>query len=383
MQPDDKTLDASLAEWLRWGEPQKIIICQDFACLMHRVDLNGIGPMLALTTDLTKLPDHLAKALQQRLIAREMWEQQHKRVLVSALDALTDAGLTPILMKGTALAYSHYPCPSARVRGDSDILIEEHGRTLAFQALEKAGFHRVLDAGGPTVTAEALFQKASLSGQLHDIDLHWRLNSSPVLAKLFTHAELLARSEPLEALHLAARRPGDVDALLFASVHRRLHIDRPTHIHLNGIAHPVIDSLTWLTDIDLLFAAMNADACSELVERAVSKGVPDMLSDTLRHAATRLGTRVAPDIFERLKTRKPGEVARYIQAGPLRGLFMNLLAIRSVGGRRRFLRELLLPQEDYMRTHFTRGRFDWLGVLHARRLLPGMVKHLRKRQGKS
>lgn len=376
-------LDAGLAKWRQQGAPPEIVFDQDHARVMHRIDLHGMGPFLAVTTDASKLPQSVMQSLRQRLLAREIWEENHKRVLVSALDALTEVGLTPIIMKGTALAYSHYPRPSARVRGDSDILIEEDGRTLAFQALEKAGFHRVLDAGGPTVTAEALFQKADLRGQLHDIDLHWRLNSSPVLAKLFSHAELLARSEPLEALHLAARRPGDVDALLFASVHRRLHIDRPTHIYLNGIAHPVIDSLTWLTDIDLLFAAMTAEERSKLVERAVSKEVPDILSDSLRHGATRLGTRVAPDIFERLKTRKPGQVARYIQAAPLQGLFMNLLAIRSMGGRRRFLRELLLPQEDYMRTHFSRGRFDWLCVLHARRLLPGIVKHLRKRQRKS
>lgn len=383
MGPSDEALDASLADWRRNGAPQQILRDADRARLMHRIDLNGMGPFLALTTDSNSLPQDMAQLLQHRLLAREMWEEQHKRVLASALDALTEAGLSPILMKGTALAYSHYPRPSARVRGDSDLLVEEDGRARAFEALEKAGFRRALAVDGTTIRAEALFQKADLTGQLHDIDLHWRLNSSPVLARLFTHAELLARSKPLESLHPVARRLGDVDALLFASVHRRLHIDRPTHIYLNGVAHPVIDSLLWLTDIALLFDAMDTDARSDLVERARSKAISDVVSDTLVQISKQLGCPVETDILKRLDFEGPRHVSRYIAAGPLQSIFMNLSAIRGLRRKKRYLRELLLPDADYMRARFARGRFDWLAVLHMRRLIPGMLRNLRKRPRKS
>jgi hypothetical protein len=96
--------------------------------------------------------------------------------------------------------------------------------------------------------------------QWHDIDLHWRLNSSPLVARLFSHPELFARSVALPVLHPEARRLCNVDALLFAAVHRELHIGRPTHIHLNGVAHPVIDSLSWLMDIHLLFDSLGQEA---------------------------------------------------------------------------------------------------------------------------
>ncbi len=383
MLPSDESLDARLAEWRRVGAPHQILRDADRARLMHRIDLNGMGPLLALTTDVTSLPQDLAQLLQHRLLAREMWEEQHKRVLALALDALTDAGLSPILMKGTALAYSHYPRPSARVRGDSDLLVEEDGRAWAFEALEKAGFRRTLAVDGTTAWAEALFQKADLTGQLHDIDLHWRLNSSPVLARLFTHAELFARSKPFESLHLVARRLGDVDALLFAAVHRRLHIDRPTHIYLNGVAHPVIDSLSWLIDIALLFDAMDTDTRSDLVERAISKAIADVLSDTLVQMSTRLGYPIETDILKRLDIEGPRQVSRYIAAGPLQSIFMNLSATKGLRRKIRFLREVLLPDEDYMRARFARGRFDWLAVLHVRRLLPGAIKYLRARRSKS
>lgn len=375
MLPTIEMLDAGIAEWQRQGVPNETILDANRAELLQRIDLNRTGSLLALTTDLSKLPDELAQALKQRLIAREMWEEQHKRLLVSALDALVGAGLTPILMKGTALAYSHYPRPSARVRGDSDILVEEEGRARAFEALEKAGFHRSA-LGGTAVWGEALFQKTDLTGQLHDFDLHWRLSNSLVVADLFTHAELLERSEPLEALHPKAHGFGDVDALLFGVVHRRMHIDLPRFIYLNGVEHPVIDSLSWLTDLALLFEAMDKDDRSILVERARSKGIADLLSEALVHMSGRLGCPVDADLLKRLERQGPGKVARYLAARPLQALSMNLSATKGLTRKARFLRERLFPPADFMRVHFSRGRFDWLVILHSRRILRVLIQHL-------
>lgn len=376
----DAAIDARIAAWLRQGTPDPSVFTADRRRLLHRIDLNSAGPLLALRTAPDDLPDDLAQALRQRLIAREMWEEQHKRLLTQALDALTQAGLRPILMKGTALAYSHYPRPAARVRGDSDILIEEDGRDHAFEALERAGFARPLTAGGATLVAEALFEKQALSGGLHDFDLHWRLNSSPVLARLFSHAELLDRSAPLDSLGTSARRLGDVDALLYAAVHRRLHVDRPTTIHLNDVAYPVIDSLTWLMDIHLLFGSLDDGARRELVDQALARDIGDILADALRCARERLGADAPDDILDELEGAGQGPAARYIAASPVQAVSMNLAAMRGLGAKATYLRELFLPPTDYMRARFSRGRFDWLPVLHLRRILPGLGKHLRNRR---
>ena len=42
------------------------------------------------------------------------------------------------------------------------------------------------------------------------------------------------------------------------------------------------------------------------------------------------------------------------------------------------LRELLLPPAPYMRRYFATGRMDWLPILHARRLVPGLRKLMRQ-----
>ncbi|MGR3495022.1 nucleotidyltransferase family protein [Citreimonas sp.] len=371
-------LDAALAAWLGSGRPGDDVLAADPAQLRHRIDLNGAGPLLALKSDPAAVPDDIARFLRKRLVAREMWEEQHRRVLTAALDALDAAGLNPLVMKGTALAYSHYPRPAAWVRGDSDVLVEEEGRAAAFAALEDAGFRRAATAGGSTLNAEALFQRRDMMGDWHDIDLHWRLNSSPVLARVFSHAELRARSTPLPDLHDAAFAPGRVDALLFAAVHRRMHIDRPTHIHLNGVAHPVIDSLSWLMDIHLLFESLDRNDKRTVIARAEEKDISDILRDALRDARSRLGTHVPEDVAAALAPARRGRVTRYIDAQPARALVLNLAAMEGMRARGAALRERVFPPRDYMHARFSRGHADWLPILHLRRILPGVAKHLRR-----
>ncbi|WP_177177781.1 nucleotidyltransferase family protein [Citreimonas salinaria] len=369
-------VDASLAAWLGSGRPGDGALAADRALLFHRINLNGLGPLLALKSDLAAVPSDLAQFLRKALIAREMWEEQHRRVVSQALDALYAAGLHPLLTKGTALAYTLYPRPAARMRGDSDILIEENLKLQAFAALEEAGFSRPLYRRGVDFGRGDVVRASGRDGGWHDIDLHWRLDSSPVLARIFTHAELLARSQPVLALHAQARCPSAVDALLYSAVHRKKHIDRPTKIHLNGVAHPVIDSLTWLMDIHLLFGSLDRDEQERLVARAAERDISDILRAALADSDARLGTTVPDDIAGALASAKPGSVSRYIAAAPARAVLMNLVATQSLLTRVTGLSEIFFPPPEYMRARFSRGRADWLPVLYLRRILPGVAKHV-------
>ncbi len=46
-----------------------------------------------------------------------------ERELVAVLAALAEAGVETLLLKGTPLAYTHYPEPALRTRCDTDVLI--------------------------------------------------------------------------------------------------------------------------------------------------------------------------------------------------------------------------------------------------------------------
>ncbi|GAG77142.1 unnamed protein product, partial [marine sediment metagenome] len=47
-----------------------------------------------------------------------------KHDLLALLQALEQAGLSVVLLKGGALAYTHYPEPHLRARVDTDIFID-------------------------------------------------------------------------------------------------------------------------------------------------------------------------------------------------------------------------------------------------------------------
>ena len=55
--------------------------------------------------------------------AQTATELLRQRQLIAVLDALAVEGIYPVVMKGTALAYSLYESPAARPRADTDLLI--------------------------------------------------------------------------------------------------------------------------------------------------------------------------------------------------------------------------------------------------------------------
>ena len=68
-------------------------------------------------------PQDLLQALQRGTISGVMWELRHQQVVVEMLAALARIGIEPVLFKGTALAYSLYPDPALRTRGDTDFFV--------------------------------------------------------------------------------------------------------------------------------------------------------------------------------------------------------------------------------------------------------------------
>lgn len=376
----DTELDKAIEHWLRTSKPGQLIECVDQERLLHRIDLHGVGPILALQSADADLPRPLEIALRQRLLASELWEAQHRRLLSEALCALSNEDLQPLLLKGTALAYSHYPRPSARPRGDTDVLVREAKREQAKHALEAAGFRPVPDAGGDIVKAEALFQKEDLSAALHDFDIHWRVNSSAVIQKLFTEDGLFERSVLLPGLSSTARRMGDLDALLFASVHRRLHVDGNTQIYMNGAAYPVIDRLIWLLDIDVLFRTLSQNDLRVLLKLARKKDLISVLKEALQSAHDRLGTDI-PDWFQsEMKSHGPEVSEIYVTAGAAKKMLMNFTATEGLNRKATFLRELFFPPAVYMRTRFAKGHLDWLPVLYLRRISSGFQKLILKQK---
>jgi Uncharacterised nucleotidyltransferase len=374
----DVEIDHLLAGMLRGSGYDEAFASNDVELthLFHRIDLHGVGPLLALRHgDDDDLPASMADMLRQRLVAREFWEAQHQRIVARAIDALVSVGCQPLLFKGTALAWSHYPRPATRVRGDSDVLVANEDRLTTCNALIDAGFTTPATAGGHILIAEKLYQAEDPTGQKHDIDLHWRLSSSAVLYRLFSHAELHERSVSLPQFAANARRIGDVDALLIACFHRRIHIRGDCYTTLNGVAYPTPDSLIWLLDIDFLVRSLSTTGLQELAHRANEKGLARILEDGLCAARKALGTPLPSSLLADLKRALSCSPAdRYLVARPARRLVLNFVHTPGTAQKVQYLQELIFPPAAYMRARFGRDSAMALPLLYGRRALSGLRK---------
>jgi hypothetical protein len=284
-----------------------------------------------------------------------------------ALAALVAHGVAPLVIKGTALAYSHYPQPACRPRDDTDLLLRACDRATAAAALAGLGYAPMNGVSGELISYQQMFVKP-ISGQLsHVLDVHWRVLNPQRFAGLFSYDEIAAAAVPLPALGPGARAPAAVHALLLACVHRLAH-------HQDG------DRLLWLYDIHLLAAGLSPAEHDELVRLAAEKGVARLCVAGLSAAARWCGP-VLPEAqlhaLAELAAQEPSE--GFLHAGARRWhlLRSDLAALDGWRLRLRLLREHLFPPAAYMLRRYGISRRWVLPLLYVHRALSGATKLLR------
>jgi hypothetical protein len=103
---------------------------------------HGVSPAIGWTIGgLEGPPDDVRGYFEAAYALNLRRNQIMQKALALAVEALSDAKVTPVLLKGAAaLATNLYPAAGVRMLGDLDILVEEPQLKIAVQALEEAGF---------------------------------------------------------------------------------------------------------------------------------------------------------------------------------------------------------------------------------------------------
>ena len=312
--------------------------------------------------------------LRAEVFAQTAWEVRHAEVVRDAVDALASAPAAPLLLKGTALAYGLYPAPFLRSRGDTDILVPQHRAAAAHQALVERGFAPQDGISGEFVSYQRNYRRSCSDGTTHVIDLHWKINNSQLLSRLFTHEELWAQSQPLPALGAAARAPSYLHSLLIACMHRATHRVAPYYV--DHEAHHDPDRLIWLWDVHLLAGVLSPAERQTLPSAADRKGLLCLVQDSLAAAATAFASTAAADLASTLPADSaPSAVARYLDSPWLKQQWMDVLALPDTRSRLRFLRETLFPDAAYLRGKYGDSA-SAIGWLHARRTIAGLRSRL-------
>jgi hypothetical protein len=304
-----------------------------------------------------------------------MWELRHQYLVAQMLASLHEAGIQPVIIKGTALAYSLYPNPVLRTRGDTDLIIPSILRNRTDEALRCLGWQRSLGVSGDHASSQASYTHENTQGAAHALDLHWKISNSSVLSRLFTYEELRQSSQALPSLSPYALGPSPVLSMLIACMHRAIHRTNPYYV--DGRPRNTDDRLVWIADIHFLAQKFSPEDWRDFIDLAKDKGLRACAADGMAKAHQCFGSPTAIVAEQLLALPLPREPASsYLAAGKLKQQWLDFLAVGSLSARLQLLREVMFPSAEYMRARFgfASGSLPWLYV---RRAVRGATKSIR------
>jgi hypothetical protein len=287
-------------------------------------------------------------------VGEELLRGAETRVVI---DALTAAGVSPILIKGTPLAYTVYDAPHLRPREDTDVLISAADVDAARRVLTSLGYSATPYCGD--LFSQFEMQKVDRYGVCHVFDVHWKISTQPVFEGVLTHAELLTRTRRVPALGTNAVTAGSVDALLLACIHPVMH-------HRNE--HRAL----WSYDIDLLAGSLSEEQFAEFVSLARRKRVARICAHALRLSRALFGTSVSPQAMRDLSSAADEPSGAYLASDRTwrHELASSIRALPRAADRVKLIRRVLMPSPSYILAAYGLQQ-NALGPL----LLPALYVH--------
>ena len=297
-------------------------------------------------------------------VARELVRE---RSLAEAVAALANAGVPSLVIKGAAVARTHYRAPHLRPRADADLLIRRRDIDRAASALASVGFQHVVEVRGRETTGQFHMSRSLPHSPADALDIHWRLSIPRAFSESLDYDLLADGAVPLRGLGPHGRGPSAGVALAIACIHRIAH-------------HGDSPALVWLWDVHLLAQSLSSDEADRFVTLAERTETRAVCAASLASARACFNTRA--DLFERLtKGLDPrAEPSSAFIGGGLSLADVLRSDLRRVNWRTRVavLREHVLPPVDYMRARYASWPAPMLPLAYVHRALNGMPKWLRR-----
>ena len=316
----------------------------------HRVDV-----MLA---DRTSRPDTIRVAAARELSCR--------RDIAEVVDASRRAGVDVLLLKGAALAYTHYREPHLRPFNDVDLLIRAADRDRAASAIESAGYTRAVETDAELWNGQQHFVKTTPSGRVM-VDLHWRIANPIAFAETLVFDEVWARSVAVPALGSHARTLAPADSLVLACLHRVAH-------HRDRL------QLLWLWDIHLIAGRLPEAEFRAFAAAALRARVGAVCARSLALAQECFGTPVPEEVMRMLAGAAGEPSAAFVDRSmsPFDVARADLAALGGWRERAGLVREHLFPSTSYMRRRYSGWPAVLLPLAYVHRMIRGAPRWLRR-----
>jgi hypothetical protein len=211
-----------------------------------------------------------------------LWWVRNRRLLHGirpAVDALAEAGVDALALKGLPLAFEHYPAFALRPMVDADLAVRPADVDRALHCLAARGW---IPVRAPDGHQRRHWHAVLLRGPDRcDIDLHWRpLREAGDDAEAFWPT-----ARACESSGLRIQAPDATDLLLHTVVH--------------GAEWNPVPPVRWVADAVLLLRQGEIDA-DRLVSRARAWNVALRLARGLAYVEHRFDTKAPAGVVERL-----------------------------------------------------------------------------------
>ena len=307
-----------------------------------------------------RLPAHEATRLAEETRRQAAIIEFRDRAARVVIEALHDAGIEALAIKGVYLGNTLYPESFLRGREDTDLVIRVSDRGPALRVLRDLGYERHAEQTGEAVLGQIMFDRPHGPGV--PLDIHWRLARPHAAAALFDVDAMMVRSIAIPRLGPHARGPAVADALALACVHRAAH-------------HPGHDLLLWTYDVHLLVAALSDTEAETFARMTVERGMALLCGSMIQEASDAFHHPRAADLARRLSSEAGNEPSAAL-IHPRRWwstLHTDLRAMPRWSDRVRLLAGHAFPPAAYMRSTFAPDSRAPLGWLYARRLMRAMT----------
>jgi len=299
-------------------------------------------------------------AMSQANVAQELIRNHH---LNGLLKIFLLRNIRCLLLKGEALARTHYAAPGVRTRGDCDLFFDLREIVEARQAVLDAGLRIV----SPVYKSHQFTVRRPVKG--HDViefDVHSRILNHPRYARVLSFDEAFNNSVPVPGLS-TSRALHPVDALLHACLHR---VANKRH-------DP--DRLIWIYDIHILVDQMTVADLREFAKKVMKKNVQIECLEGLLIAQDCFHTNIPREVVEDLMGHEASSYAawrRRFAHSNLSLLIDDFRVLPSFRSRWGLLRELFFPSSDSLMRRYKKTNRMWLPYLYLNQVLGGIVRRL-------
>jgi hypothetical protein len=311
----------------------------------------GMAPLLFRSIskqDCSDWPPDLLARLKETALRQAAAELLLEADLRALLHAFADAGIEPLLLKGTALAYSLYPEPWLRPRCDTDLLIAEVEREKTAALMRQLDAVPFLETADTGCLGSQMSWHRSQMGARSSYDIHWQIsNTNRQFSRSFADEHLFSAAVPVPALGEHARTLSKIDCLLYACFHRAGHFSH------SG------DRLIWLHDIHLLCQSLTEAEAETFCAKARRLEITTLCADAVAVSKSWFSTELTARLASLTQEKADKETFAALlkpggrQVGIKHHALLELKALPTWRERIRFLFQNAFPPPEFMRWRYS------------------------------